>query len=281
MYLALPARRLSLDGSWQYHVAYDPATQPRAPFPGGPQMTPTVLFNGLINPLVPYALKGVIWYQGETNAPRAAQYRMLFPALIRDWRAQWQRPELPFLFVQIAGYQPNGNQPAESTFSELREAQQLALALPATGMATAIDVGDSTDIHPRDKQTVGHRLALQAEREVYGEKIEASGPLYQGMKVSGNKITLSFTGVGGGLVAKGGGELKQFAIAGADQQWQWAQARIEGDKVVVWNEQVPNPVAVRYAWADNPVCNLYSKVGLPTTPFRTDDWPGVTVDNTR
>ncbi|WP_246073915.1 sialate O-acetylesterase [Hymenobacter jeollabukensis] len=279
MYLALPTRRLPLDGPWQYHVAYEPATQPRAPFPGGPQMTPTVLFNGLINPLVPYALKGVIWYQGETNAPRAAQYRTLFPALIRDWRAQWQRPELPFLFVQIAGYQPNGNLPAESTFSELREAQQLVLALPATGMATAIDVGDSTDIHPRDKQTVGRRLALQARRVAYGEAgTVASGPVFDKMTISGNTVRLTFKNAGHDLVLKdaGGPYLKGFALAGADRRFVWAQGEVQGSSIVLRSPAVPKPVAVRYAWGNMPFLNLYNREGLPAPPFRTDQWPGLT-----
>jgi sialate O-acetylesterase len=279
MFLQTNARRLPLDGSWQYQLAYDPATQPPNPFPGGPQMTPTVLYNGLIAPLVPYALKGVIWYQGETNAPRAAQYRTLFPNLIRDWRARWQQPALPFLFVQIAGYQPNGNQPVESTFAELREAQQLALALPATGMATAIDVGDSTDIHPRNKQEVGRRLALQARRVAYGEaQTVASGPEFEKLTIEGNTLRISFKNPGAGLVLKDatGPYLKGFAVAGADRKFVWAQGEVQGNTVVLRSPVVAAPVAVRYAWGNMPFVNLYNREGLPAPPFRSDDWPGLT-----
>jgi sialate O-acetylesterase len=279
MFLETNARRLPLDGTWHYHIAYDPATQPPNPFPGGPQMTPTALHNGLIAPLVPYALKGVIWYQGETNASRAAQYRTLFPNLIRDWRAQWQQPALPFLFVQIAGYQPDGNRPVESTFSELREAQQLALKLPATGMATAIDVGESTDIHPRNKQEVGRRLALQARRVVYGEtKTVANGPEFEKLAIEGNTVRISFKNQGNGLVLKNatGPYLKGFAIAGADRKFVWAQGEVQGNSIVLRSPAVAAPVAVRYAWGNMPFVNLYNQEGLPAPPFRSDDWPGLT-----
>ena len=279
MYLQTATRRLPLEGPWQYHVAYDPATQPANPFPGGPQMLPTALYNGLIAPLIPYALKGIIWYQGETNAPRAEQYRTLFPNLIRDWRARWQQPKLPFLFVQIAGYQPNGNVPVESTFSELREAQQQALALPATGMATAIDIGDSTDIHPRNKQEVGRRLALQARRVAYGESaVVASGPVFNNMTISGDTVRLTFQNPRGDLVLKdaSGPYLKGFAIAGADHKFVWAQGELQGNTIVLYSPAVPAPVAVRYAWGNMPFINLYNKEGLPAPPFRTDTWPGLT-----
>jgi sialate O-acetylesterase len=278
MSLTTPTRSLPLDGAWQYHTGYDPATQPQNPFPGGPQLTPTVLYNGLIAPLRPYALKGIIWYQGETNAPRAEQYRTLFPNLIRDWRAQWQRPELPFLFVQIAGYLPNGNQPVESTSSELREAQQLALQLPATGMAMALDVGDSTDIHPLDKQTVGQRLALAARRGAYAEAgIVASGPVFDQMTIAGNTVRLTFKNPGHDLVLKdaGGPYLKGFAIAGADRKFVWAQGEVQGSTIVLHSPAVPTPVAVRYAWGNMPYVNLYNREGLPAPPFRTDTWPGL------
>ncbi|RAK69335.1 sialate O-acetylesterase [Hymenobacter edaphi] len=242
---------------------------------GGPtfwQWQPGVLYNGMVAPLAPYAVKGVIWYQGEANTKAPKEYLPLMSSLIGDWRRAWQQPQLPFLYVQLANFMAVKEQPTESSWAELRDQQRRTLAaVPRTGMAVAIDLGEWNDIHPLDKQTVGHRLALQAEREAYGEKIAASGPLYQGMNISGNKVTLRFSELGGGLVAKGGGALKHFAIAGPDQQWQWAQARIEGDKVVVWHEQVPSPVAVRYAWADNPEgANLYNKAGLPASPFRTD-----------
>lgn len=279
MSLTTATRALPLAGAWQYHIAYDPATQPQNPFPGGPQMTPTALYNGLIAPLLPYALKGVIWYQGETNASRAAQYRTLFPNLIRDWRAQWQQPKLPFLFVQIAGYQPNGNQPVESTFAELREAQQLALALPATGMATAIDVGDSSDIHPRNKQEVGRRLALQARRIAYNEaKTVASGPEFDQLTVTGNTVRLTFKNQGTGFVLKDttGPYLRGFAIAGPDRKFVWAQGELQGNTLILHSPVVPAPVAVRYAWSNMPFVNLYNNEELPAPPFRSDTWPGLT-----
>ncbi|RTQ48993.1 sialate O-acetylesterase [Hymenobacter gummosus] len=237
------------------------------------QWQPGVLYNGMTAPLAPYAVKGVIWYQGESNTKAPKEYLPLMSSLIGDWRRAWQQPQLPFLYVQLANFMAVKEQPTESSWAELRDQQRRTLAaVPHTGMAVAIDLGEWNDIHPLDKASVGHRLALQAQREAYGEKnLVASGPLYQDLKISGNRVTLSFAGVGGGLVAKGGGELKQFAIAGPDQQFVWAQARIEGDKVVVWNEQVSNPVAVRYAWADNPQgANLYNREGLPASPFRTD-----------
>jgi len=227
----------------------------------------------MIAPLVPYAIQGAIWYQGEANAGRAYQYRTLFPVLIKSWRSAWQR-DLPFLFVQLANYTAALDAPAESTWAELREAQTMTLALPKTAMAVTIDIGEAGSIHPLDKQDVGHRLALAAEATVYGQSIEYSGPMYQAMTAQDNKIILHFAH-GAGLVAHGD-KLTGFAIAGADKKFVWADAKIDGDTVVVSSAAVPNPVAVRYAWADNPVCNLYNNAGLPASPFRTDDWPGIT-----
>ncbi|AWM31541.1 sialate O-acetylesterase [Hymenobacter nivis] len=236
---------------------------------------PTALYNSMIAPLRPVALKGIIWYQGESNANRAEQYCTLFPALIADWRAQWGTP-LPFLFVQLANYQAAKAEPAESEWAELREAQAGALALPGTGMATAIDVGDAADIHPHNKQAVGYRLALVARRVAYGEKkLVTSGPTYADMAVTGASVRLIFTSVGG-LVAKNGLPLQGFAVAGADRVFYWATARLAGDKVLVESPQVPAPVAVRYDWADNPAGNLTNKEDLPAVPFRTDTWPGLT-----
>ena len=230
----------------------------------------------MIAPLRLVALKGIIWYQGESNANRAEQYRTLFPALIADWRAQWGTP-LPFLFVQLANYQAAKAEPAESEWAELREAQAGALALPGTGMATAIDVGDAADIHPHNKQAVGYRLALVARRMAYGEKkLVTSGPTYADMVVTGASVRLTFTSVGGGLVAKNGLPFQGFAVAGADRVFHWATARLAGDKVLVESPQVLAPVAVRYDWADNPAGNLTNKEDLPAVPFRTDTWPGLT-----
>lgn len=241
----------------------------------------TVLYNGVIAPLQPFAIKGAIWYQGEQNAARAHQYRTLFPALIEDWRRTWGQGDFPFLFVQLPNYIPDKTkpdhpaEPEASAWAELRDAQLHAMHAPNTGMAVTIDLGDPRDIHPKNKQEVGRRLARQALSVAYGQTIMSSGPLYRSMTISGNEIHLQFYQVGGGLVARGG-ELKGFAIAGADQKFVWAKAVIVGNKIVVSSDHVPQPVAVRYAWADNPDCNLYNKEGFPASPFRTDDWPGVT-----
>jgi sialate O-acetylesterase len=237
------------------------------------QNTPTVLYNGMIAPLQPYAIKGVIWYQGESNVGRAAQYRTLFPALIRDWRARWGAG-VPFLFVQLANFTPALPLPAESDWAELREAQAQALALPRTGMAVAIDVGDGADIHPANKQDVGHRLALVARQVAYADKsVVAAGPTFQRMSVRGNQVRLTFTNLGAGLVLKSGNStLSGFAVAGADQQFHWAAATLVGSEVVLTCAAVPVPVAVRYDWANNPLGNLYNKDGLPAVPFRTDQW---------
>lgn len=236
----------------------------------------TVLFNGMIEPILPYAVKGAIWYQGESNANRAYQYRTLFPAMIQSWRAAWKNPDMPFLFVQLAPWQKIVNEPQESNWAELREAQLLtSLKLPHTGMAVITDVGDPNDIHPKKKEPVGGRLALAAEALVYGKKNEYSGPLYDKLKVDGNKAVLSFTHVGKGLEAKGG-PLTGFTVAGEDHKFHNASATIEGDKVVVSSDKVAKPVAVRYGWANCPVVNLFNADGLPATPFRTDDFPGLT-----
>jgi len=252
---------------------------PQQPQPPINNWTPTALFNAMVAPIIPYAIRGVIWYQGESNVGRAYQYRKLFPALINSWRRAWGQGDFPFLFVQLANYLERKPEPTESAWAELREAQLLTFkTVRNTGMAVAIDIGEANDIHPRNKQDVGKRLALAALAIAYGQKVVYSGPIYRSMRIEGDKIRLFFDHVGSGLVAKGG-ELKGFAIAGEDRKFVWAKAKIEGNTVVVWSEQVPKPVAVRYAWADNPECNLYNKEGLPASPFRTDDWPGVTVKN--
>ncbi|MFD1469600.1 sialate O-acetylesterase [Hymenobacter caeli] len=273
--LTTAARSLALAGAWQYRPGIAPADVPRPPVPGGAQMAPTALYNGMIAPMQPLAIKGVIWYQGETNAERAEQYRTLFPALIADWRAHWGY-EFPFLFVQLANFNPALPQPAESDWAELREAQAGALALPRTGMATAIDLGDPADIHPHNKQEVGRRLALAARRVAYADPgVVASGPTYAGMAVAGPAVRLRFDHHGSGLRAPDG-PLRGFAVAGADHKFYWATAQVQGDDVVVSSAEVPAPVAVRYDWATNPDGNLYNREGLPTVPFRTDTWPGVT-----
>lgn len=236
--------------------------------------TPTALYNGMIAPLIPYAFRGVIWYQGESNVARAYAYRDLFPILIRDWRKNWGGEPFPFLFVQLAPFLPIQEVPRPSAWAELRDAQLLtSLKVPNTAMAVIVDVGDQKDIHPPQKQPVGDRLALAARALAYGEKIVYSGPVFDQMTIEGNKVILSFQSVGGGLVAKDGEALKGFAIAGENQKFAYAEAKIEGDKVIVWHPKLAKPVAVRYGWADYPVVNLWNKDGLPASPFRTDDFP--------
>ena len=269
--LTVGEETIDLRGDWQFALG---ATAP--PLPSGTffQYMPTGLYNAMVSPMLPYRIKGVIWYQGESNAGRAVEYRTLFPAVINTWRQQWHEGNFPFLFVQLANYMEAKDQPGESGWAMTREAQLKTLSLPNTGMAVITDIGEWNDIHPLNKEDVGKRLALWAEKQAYGDqKVVYSGPLYQSMKVQGNKITLQFTSTGSGLMAKGGRELKYFAIAGADKKFVWANAAIEGNKVIVWSDQVPQPVAVRYAWADNPEgANLYNKDGLPASPFRTDNW---------
>ena len=235
---------------------------------------PTGLFNAMLAPLLNYRIKGVIWYQGEANAGRPVEYRQLFPALIEDWRNNWNQGDFPFLFVQLPNFMEPKPEPSESHWALLREAQLNTLSLPNTAMAVAIDIGEWNDIHPLNKKDVGQRLALAAQKVAYGdENVVYSGPIYESMKIDGNKILLTLSHIGGGLMAQGGGELKGFAICGNDRHFVWAQAMIEGERIVVWNEDIANPVAVRYAWADNPEgASLYNVEGLPASPFRTDSY---------
>lgn len=233
---------------------------------------PCELYNGMIAPLIPYAIAGAIWYQGESNAGRAWQYRTLFPDMIKNWRHDWDN-NFPFMLVQLAPFMAIKDQPGDSSWAELREAQLLATkVLPKVGMAVITDVGDEKDIHPKKKEPVGARLALSARAIAYGAKVTYSGPLYKSMRVKEDKVVLSFEHAGKGLEARDG-ELKGFAIAGEDGKFVWAQAAIDGDKVIVSSSQVPKPVAVRYGWADYPTGNLWNKDGLPASPFRTDDFP--------
>lgn len=265
--------QVDLRGEWLYKVGQ---VRPPVNFNGAggisAQNQPTALFNAMVAPAVNYAIKGFLWYQGEANTGRAAEYTAFFSALINDWRKQWKQDTLPFLFVQLPGFMDMNYLPSESQWAALREAQLKTLAVPNTGMAVAIDLGEWNDIHPDNKKDVGLRLALIARKKVYGEKeLVASGPVFQSQAVEGNKIVLSFAETGSGLVSHDGEPLSQFAIAGADKKFVWAKAMIEGDKVIVWSDEVMNPMYVRYAWADNPDgANLYNREGLPASPFRTD-----------
>jgi sialate O-acetylesterase len=268
----------SLAGAWKYRMSVDLRDLPDYPKGGGiyPNQ-PTVLYNAMIAPIVNYGIKGAIWYQGESNAGRAFEYQTLFPKLIQDWRDRWGQGDFPFLFVQLTAYLPSKNQPSESEWAELREAQTMTLSMPQTGMACIIDIGDSKDIHPKNKHDVGKRLALSAMKLAYDDKeIRHSGPIYKSMTVENDKIRLHFDHTANGLIQKGE-ELKAFQIAGPDKQWTWAKAKIEGNSIVVWQDGVKIPTAVRYAWANNPEgCNLFNTEGLPASPFRTDDWDGMT-----
>lgn len=264
---------VDLAGQWHYKVGYATAAIPSKTFTRV-EFLPTIQYHSRIEPLIGYTIKGAAWYQGESNSGKAGEYQRLLSTMIKDWRTRWQQGDFPFLIVQLANHMQPAVQPRGSGWAMLREAQlKTSRAVPASGMSVSIDVGEAYDVHPYDKKTVGDRLALVARRVAYGDdKLIASGPVYQSMQAEGNKIILTFEPSASALVAKGG-ELKQFAIAGADKVFHWAKAKIENDKIVVWVDDLSQPVAVRYAWGDNPVgCNLYNAAGLPASPFRTDSW---------
>jgi len=267
--------RIALDGVWRYKVAVDLKDLPPSPALRKSPNRPTVLYNAMINPFTSYAIRGAIWYQGESNADRANQYRELFPAMISDWRKKWRQGDFPFYYVQLANFMQAKPEPASSAWAELRDAQFQTLKLPNTGMAVAIDIGDAADIHPKNKQEVGRRLALIALAKTYGKKVVHSGPVLNAQQVVGSTVQLRFNFAEGGLESKGG-ELTGFAIAGPDQKFYWAKAVIKDNEIYLSSPDVPNPVAVRYAWADNPKSNLYNKAGLPASPFRTDNWEDTT-----
>ena len=298
LFLQAPdGQRIMLDNEWKVTLSVS--------FEGMPQSTartpnmPTVLYNAMIRPLAPFAIKGAIWYQGESNAGKAYRYRDLMQSMILDWRALWGY-DFPFYITQLAGYKSINETPGDDDWAELREAQDLATkAIDHCGMACIIDLGEAEDVHPVRKREVGERLARLALANDYGKKIVADGPRFESCQVQNGRIVISFTDVAGGLriipsgdfaearygtlnerVQKAeSGVLSGFQIAGPDKVWHWAEARIEGDKVVVSSPEVPQPLAVRYAWSVNPVCNLFNSEGLPAWPFRTDDWPGVTYGN--
>lgn len=270
-------KTIPLAGKWSYQVEKLSVAAGL-----GPNDYPTLLYNAMIHPLLPYAIKGAIWYQGESNAGRSYQYRKAFPLMITDWRKRWKMGDFPFYFVQLASFEAGGgNSQKGSGWAELREAQTLTLSLPNTGMAVTTDIGDPHDIHPRNKQDVGKRLAAIALNKTYGGTEEYSGPVYEAMKTVGNKAIITFTHRGKGLMTPDKyGYLRGFEVAGADRKFHYAKASIEGDHVVVVNDNVSSPVAVRFGWADDASdCNLYNMEGFPAGPFRTDQWTGITEQN--
>ena len=265
----------SLAGEWAYKVE----SVHEASLSMNPNAYPSLLYNAMIHPLINFGIKGAIWYQGESNAGRAFQYRKAFPLLITDWRQHWAQGNFPFYFVQLAGFNSaNGNSVSGSTWAELREAQTLTLSLPNTGMAVTTDIGESKDIHPKNKQDVGKRLALVALDHTYGKKNVYSGPTFQSMKIEAEKIRIHFNHTGTGLDSRNADHsIRGFEIAGADQQFHPAKAIIEGDQIIVYAAGVKNPIAVRYAWADDTGdVTLCNKEGLPAVPFRTDEWNTIT-----
>lgn len=268
-------KSISLAGNWKGNVALDFVKDLPAPMntAGNPNL-PGVLYNAMLHPLIPYAIQGAIWYQGESNAPHAYQYRELLPLLINDWRTKWGR-QFPFYIVQLANYFQKQDKPVESTWAELREAQMGATKMQNTGICCLIDIGEADNIHPKDKQETGRRLALPALAKTYGKNLPYSGPVYTGFKQEGGSIRIFFNHAEG-LKTADGGKPQGFAVAGLDHKFHWADARIEGNEVVVSSPEVSFPIAVRYAWADNPVCNMYNSAGLPMFPFRSDDWKGIT-----
>ena len=262
---------VNIEGEWKFRLG---AVMPPLASQTFIRWMPLGLYNSMIAPLLNYRIKGVIWYQGESNTDRSAEYNELFSTLINDWREKWNEGNFPFLFIQLSNFMNPRSEPSESNWALLRESQLKTLSVPNTGMAVTYDIGEWNDIHPLNKNDVGKRLFLVAEKVAYGnDNVVYSGPIYKSMKVKGNKIVLSFTNIGTGIIAKGNGELEYFSIAGADKHFDWAKAKIDGNKVIVWSDKILKPVAVRYAWADDPEgANLYNKEGLPASPFRTDDW---------
>ena len=263
--------KIDLKGEWKYKLGVEMESLQGPTFirwkSGG-------LYNAMIAPLLNYKIKGAVWYQGESNTSHPNEYEHLLSSLIKNWRKQWGQGDFPFLCVQLPNFMSPKDQPSESNWAIVREAQFKALSVPNTGMAVTIDIGEWNDIHPLNKKDVGERLALVAKKIAYGDNhVIYSGPVYKSMEVKKNKVILLFENIGSGLIVKGGGEFKEFAIAGKDKKFVWAKAKIEGNKIIVWSDQVKKPIAVRYAWADNPdKANLINREGLPASPFRTDAW---------
>jgi len=310
--LRFMAEETQLEGEWLAKVEYTLpplSSEAKAALPVQPPLpsydktnTATFLFNGMVHPFIPYGIAGVIWYQGEWNASRAYQYRTAFPLLINDWRKKWGQGDFPFYFCQLPNFNSHLPTPSDNDWAELREAQDMTLSLPNTGEAILIDIGEESNIHPRNKKDVGERLALNALAKTYGKKVVYTGPIYDSMKIEGNKIRIKFKNPAGKLVARTlpatyaptmqspeatvplvrntpDSELEGFAICGEDNKFVWADAKIDGNDIVVSSVEVTTPVAVRYAWAANPICNLYNGDGLPAGPFRTDNLSCTTEKN--
>lgn len=265
MFITDGQNQVSIAGDWKYKKDLESTIPELHNF----HMYPSYLFNAMINPVIPFGIKGFLWYQGEENTNDAFNYRYIFPMMINDWRIRWKQGYLPFLYVQLANFIETKEQ---NDWALLRESQEYTLLQPNTGMACIIELGEAKNIHPTNKQDVGKRLAMLALKQVYDKDIIADGPVYQDLTIEGNKIIINFETNGSSLSVSGAGPITGFAIAGEDQVFHWAQAVIKGNCVELSSEQVDNPVAVRYAWADNPVCNLINKEGLPAHPFRTDNW---------
>ncbi len=279
LYLEVNGIKYPLAGRWDYKPSVLSSEFGFKSAGTSPNSFASLLYNGMIHPMVGMGIKGVIWYQGENNAGEAFRYRKLFPNMIEDWRKQWGY-DFPFLWVQLASFMELDKQPSESEWAELREAQNMTLSLPKTGQAVITDIGEAFDIHPRNKKDVGLRLAHIAMNIAYEKNVLPSGPVFEKLEKDGNKLVLSFANIGSGLTAQDNskyGYLKGFAVAGDDKKFHWAQAYISHDKVIVWSDKVKNPVAARYGWANNPIeINLINSDGLLASPFRTDQWLGIT-----
>ncbi|MBK8054475.1 MAG: hypothetical protein IPK35_14725 [Saprospiraceae bacterium] len=264
---------IKLSGYWKFHVeSIKKATNENS--------LPSLCYNAMINPLIPYAFQGVLWYQGESNSGRSYQYRKAFPLLINDWRQKWNNPNMPFYFVQLATFNTSGNSNEGCGWAELREAQTMTLSIPNTGMCVTTDIGVPWDIHPTNKQDVGKRLAAIALNNVYNKKMICSGPMYKSMEISDNQAIISFDNIGTGLFTPDKyGYIKGFEIAGKDSVFHYAKAFIKGKTIVLFSEKVENPVAVHFGWVgDASDCNLFNREGFPAVPFRTDEWKTVTKD---
>jgi len=277
-YLEVDGKKYPLAGDWEYKPALllSELNLKTLYLPGN---FASLLYNGMIHPLVRLPIKGVVWYQGEGNISQAFKYKTLFPNMITDWRKKWGY-DFPFLWAQLPGFQPEVGQPGESEWAELREAQNLTLKLPYTGQAVLADIGDAQDLHPKNKKDVGYRLAQNALKVAYKKNILGSGPVFENFAIDGNKVIVSFSNIGTGLSTKEKnkhGYVYGFSIAGEDRKFVWAKAYIQGNNVVVFSDKIANPVAVRYGWQNNPCeINIANSDCLMASPFRTDNWKGIT-----